>query len=167
MNIIHLGEIILSISFDLYQMKYKKSIKFLFGILTCLTLLNSAGAQSDSEILKSTFTAEFVVGAEGKIIVNHLKSEITKLPSGLSIKVINPKTIGLKEGCTVKGLFKFREFASAGGLGTTRVKAHGKGVLQSMSVMDHHGQPVGCPTFCRKSLFIELQISSGDLGSGR
>ena len=66
----------------------------------------------------------------------------------------NLQELNLIQGSEIRGLFKGKVFASAGGLGSTRTL---KGNLEDVVIIDHKGIKLGCPPYCGVNIALSLR----------
>ena len=109
-----------------------KTISLIFSlVLLCsFTLSAQKSAAKDHPITQESFIMKLKVQKNGTIqVLSFISSKRKKR----SAKITNPgelAKLNLKAGTTIEGTYRFSTFASAGGLGSTRVvKGKGMGEL--------------------------------------
>ena len=146
---------------------------FIIGLLLVTGFSLMAQTEKSFDIKKETFKLKIKV-------VNATTFKVESFTSswGQKIKaeVVNSKELAnlkLKPGSTIEGSFRFWQFASAGGLGTTRfssdgglggtriVSGQGSGTYRFSKVLDSKRKVVGCPPLCKKSIKLKLKIKGG------
>jgi len=113
------------------------------------------GQASRTRVLAEEYKLELVMGRNNTYSVQTFESQ--NLFIDKKAVIINGLNSVRKMGVvTIKGFFRFKQFASAGGLGSTRTLGRGRGVLEIEEARDQNGNRMACPPFCKSKIDLSI-----------
>ena len=127
-------------------------------VFMAITLLGM-GQSSPKEIKKETFQVKIEVLRTGSLKLSSMVNSKRKRIRAELYDTYHLSSLKLDKGSIILGQFRFESFASAGGLGTTRVMSgKGKGTLRFSKVTNAKGIKIACPPLCKKSAKVGVHI---------